>query len=106
MSTSTCPHCGQAILLMKSASLTPRTPAPKPAPDPDWDSLGEEPRTAPAKPAAEKTNVELKLVRCNRCGEENLCWQKSKNDKFYLCRAQKNADGTLSALRKEFHKCR
>ena len=52
-----------------------------------------------------ETDGELKLVMCNRCGEENLCWQKSKNDKFYLCRTRMEGD-KLVPLRKEFHQCR
>jgi hypothetical protein len=84
MNTSSCPHCGQAIQLMKAvAASIPKPPAPAPA----------------SKPKAD-----VKLVRCNRCGEENLCWQESKSGKFYLCKARLEG-GSVVPLRKEFHVC-
>jgi hypothetical protein len=81
MSTSNCPHCGEPILLMKSVAAPPPKPPAPPVP---------------------KHDGELKLVKCNRCGEGNLCWQESKNGKFYLARTQMTADGPIP-LRKEFH---
>ena len=73
--TTACPHCGKPVKLEK---LTVTVPV--------------------------QTDGDLKLVKCNRCGEENLCWQKSKNDKFYLCRTRIEG-GKIVALRKEFHQC-
>jgi hypothetical protein len=81
MNASSCPHCGQPIQLMKGVAV----PSAKPV-------------------AAPQPRAELKLVRCNRCGDENLCWQESKNGKFYLCKTRRE-DGRVIPLRKEFHVC-
>jgi formylmethanofuran dehydrogenase subunit E len=85
MSTSSCPHCGQAIQLMKGVAV----PTPKPVAAPVF---------------APKPKDELSLVRCNRCGEENLCWQTGKSGKFYLCKTRTEG-GSVIPLRKEFHVC-
>jgi ribosomal protein S27E len=79
MSAVACPHCGGSLAILKAANQ----PEPK-------------------KPTEAK--ADLKLVTCNRCGEENLCWQESKNGKFYLCKARIE-DGRVIPLRKEFHVC-
>jgi ssDNA-binding Zn-finger/Zn-ribbon topoisomerase 1 len=64
------------------------------------------PKPQPSSTAATKPKAALKLVKCNRCGEEGLCWQESKNGKFYLCRTRREANGEIVPLRKEFHQCR
>ena len=79
---STCPHCNLPILLTKPPVEQLQKPAP----------------------ATAATTAEVNLVKCNRCGEENLCWQKSKSGKFYLCRTRIEA-GKSVPLRKEFHQC-
>jgi len=82
MNTSSCPHCGQAIQLMKGVAVPTEAPV-----------------------SAPKPKAELKLVRCNRCGEEELCWQESKSGRFYLCRTRLDQGGSVIPLRKEFHVC-
>lgn len=79
MSAVACPHCGGSLAILKAAN----PPEPK-------------------NPTEPKT--ELKLVTCARCGEGNLCWQESKNKKFYLCKTRIDG-GLVIPLRKEFHKC-
>jgi hypothetical protein len=86
MNTSSCPHCGQPIQLMKGVAV----PTPKPV-------------AAPVLGSNAKTD--LNLVRCNRCGEEALCWQTGKSGKFYLCKTRLDEDGSVIPLRKEFHVC-
>lgn len=80
MNTTNCPHCGGSLAILKAT-------------DPPEQKKPTEPKS------------ELKLVKCNRCGEENLCWQESKNGKFYLCRTRTDG-GRVIPLRKEFHVCR
>jgi hypothetical protein len=83
-----CPHCGKGLNLVKA----PETPAMQ---------------TKPSEPAPKKVPAgPLKLVKCNRCGADDLCWQESKSGKFYLCKTMKDASGQLVALRKEFHQCK
>jgi hypothetical protein len=86
MSTSSCPHCGQAIQLMKGLAVPTAKAAAAPASGP-------------------KPSAELKLVRCNRCGEDDLCWQTGKSGKFYLCKTRLDESGSVIPLRKEFHVC-
>jgi len=88
-----CPHCGGAVAIMKA----PITPA-----QPSLDTTTKPPQTQPAQKAQA---APLKLVTCNRCDEENLCWQESKNGKFYLCKTGKGPTGEIIPLRKEFHQC-
>lgn len=106
MNQTLCPHCGKGIAILKAApAVEPKgVQAPTVQPDDNW--LDEEPTTSKPAPrqAPSEQKVNLKLIRCNRCGEENLCWQESKNGKFYLCRTRMNGD-TVIPLRKEFHQC-
>lgn len=81
-----CPHCGKPIAIVKAAESAPAIPERFP---------NEEAKSAP----------QLKLVTCNRCGQGDLCWQESKNGKFYLCKARVESGGKVIPLRKEFHVC-
>ena len=81
MSTAACPHCGGSLAILKAAN-----PAEQERPN-------------------ERPNTELKLVTCNRCGEENLCWQESRSGKFYLAHTRIE-NGRAIPLRKEFHQCK
>ena len=82
----TCPHCGQAIALVKAA-------APEPVP------------TKPASPTPDHWEPVTKTVTCNRCGAEELAWLKSRHGKPYLVQARRLPDGRLGADRREFHEC-
>jgi hypothetical protein len=88
---SNCPHCGKPVSIAKM---------------PMCATSATEPRiTQPENNGKPQTNG-LKLVKCNRCGDGNLCWQESKNGKFYLCKARIDANGSAVPLRKEFHVCK
>jgi hypothetical protein len=78
-----CPHCGKGLSLVKAE--------PKVS---NQDVLAPDNLVDPGK-----------LVTCNRCGECNLAWAKSKKGSFYLCRTEKDECGAIFALRREFHKC-
>jgi hypothetical protein len=83
-----CPHGGQPILLMRTM------------PEPRSPDLA----LAPTPPAT-KPEPEVKVVSCNRCGEANLAWQKSRTKgTFYLCRTT-TVDGKVLPLPREFHAC-
>lgn len=95
MNTHTiCPHCGKPLSIVRAPVTTGLTQA----------TAGFATSTPQTQP--EQKTQGPKLVTCNRCGEENLCWQESKNGKFYLCRIRKDPNGQVIPLRKEFHTCR
>ena len=87
MANLNCPHCGEELSIAVTKPLQSRF-------------KGTEPRPPVARDAPQ-----LKLVTCNRCGQGDLCWQESKNGKFYLCKARIESDGKVTPLRKEFHVC-
>lgn len=78
-----CPNCGCGLNVTKASSTT---------------------TDAPAQPPVEKPQRDLKLAKCNRCGETDLCWQASMGGNYYLCKTRKEGD-RIVPLRKEFHVC-
>jgi hypothetical protein len=45
-----------------------------------------------------------KTVSCNRCGEGNLAWVKSKNEKWYLAETYRD-EPFIIAKKYKWHKC-
>lgn len=49
----------------------------------------------------------MKSTKCNKCGQQGLVWQKSKNNKWYLA-VEKNWQGDMGGVRTFYpaHNCK